>query len=208
MSYTVHLFAHDGAAFADRVRREPEELIKKMRRWAKRTGITRKEYELGLRCIRELWASEGYLEPATEDHFWALCWVAESVMERIKIPEFEELGCHHIEQYGLVPALLRHRAPYPLPRMEEAPPVAGFLPWSEMEKYEFTEVSDAAGGEGSAEVREALEQLFSTLSEKLGGRPAAAYKLSDEQIRYGRQEFLDVLETLSEDRLDALVLIV
>ena len=212
MSYTVRLFAHDSSKFAEQVRRRPEELIKRMRRWAKRVGITPREFELGLRCIRELWGTEGYLDSATEDHFWALCWVAESVMERISIPELSELkGYWQVEQYGIVPGLLRHRPPYPLPRVQDPPPAAGFLPWSEMENYQFTDLDEKTIGGGMKEVRGAVDELFLQLNEQLTGTRGArplGFALSEEQIRYGRDEFRDLLETLIEDRLDLLVVIV
>lgn len=209
MSYTVHLYGHHGNAFAEQMKTSPSQVIERVEAWAKSKRVRGQSLERGMKYVRELFATE---TPARsrECHFEALCWVGDAVMERIKLPEFSELSRYSdIVEYGIVPGLLQHPTPYPLPRSRESPPVAGYLPWEKMGDFLFQGVGDSAR-EAMEQIANEVDRLLAGFSRRLLGKDIAAperHRLSREQIDYARQQFKGVLESLAEEQLDLLAVI-
>lgn len=209
MSYTVHLFAHNGTDFALRLTSSAKDMVRKVERWAKSQGIRGDSLQRGLQWVEKI--CRGDLQnQCHEDAFEALCWIGDAAMERIRIPEFTDLKRYSfIEEYGVVPGFLQHPAPYQLPRAKEAPPVAGYLPWTEMSSFSFAEFSGDQRivlGELQNHVDSAFQQLGREFLDKKVTAPRS-HDLSREQVRFARQQFLDVLETLVEDNLDLLAVV-
>lgn len=161
-----------------------------------------------MKCVRQFCAAD-LPDPCGEDYFWALCWIGDALMERIKVPEFSELRSYSlIEQYGVVPGLVHHPGPYVLPRAKDSPPVAGFLPRAEMKNFQFQEVSDRHR-EARKQLESEVDQVFGQLGRQLAGKEISVPRdeLSAEQVRFAQRQFLDVLETLVEDNLDLLAVV-
>lgn len=210
MSHTVHLFRHHGNAFAQQVETSSLQVIERVEGWAKANRIRGQRLEGGMEHVKQLLANE-IAARNREGHFEALCWLGDALMERIKLPEFSEISrFSDIVEYGIVPGLLQHPAPYPVPRSPESPPVAGFLPWEKMADFSFQGVGDRDRAI-MEQIANEVDGLMAGLSRQLLGKDIAAperRRLSQEQIDYARRQFKDVLESLAEDHLDLLAIII
>ncbi|MEX1232359.1 MAG: hypothetical protein WEB58_19090 [Planctomycetaceae bacterium] len=210
MSYTIHLFAHKGNSLVEQMRKSPEKILTQVEKWCKAQRIKSRDIERGLKCVVEICA--GNVPPVCKElHFDALCWIGDAVMERIAIPEFTDLRRYStIECYGIVPGLLMHPSPFVLPKAQEMPPVAGYLPWTRMASFEFQTLSEFQAkvmnklqNDVDAMFQELSQQLFSTAMESPGRSD-----ISHDQIDFARDEFRGILETLVDDQLDLLAVII
>lgn len=210
MSHTVHLFGHHGNAFAEQIETSPSQVTERVEAWAKANRIRGQRLGRGLEYVRQLLANETAARNR-EGHFEALCWIGDALMERIKLPEFSELSRYSdIVEYGIVPGLLQHPAPYSVPRSPESPPVAGYLPWETMAHFSFQGGSDRDRAI-MEQIANEVDGLLAGLSRQLLGKDIAAperRRLSQEEIDYARRQFKDVLESLAEDHLDLLAVII
>lgn len=175
MGYTVHLFAHEAATFAERLRHQPEAILERTRARVAREGeLGPEDLEYGLSLAEAI--CRGDLPPVcSEDHFWALCWLADTELERIPLNVLVSVKRFaYIEEIGLWPLLGRWSPPFPVPRAESVPPGVGFLPHDRIRPEALPCLANLSG--------------------------------NDENVRYARQQFMEVLESLDEDRLDLLAI--
>lgn len=177
MGYTVHFFALDSREFAERLKSDADDILKRTRlRLRKEGDLSRRDLECGLTLAAAICRGD---VPAvcSEDHFWALCWIAETELESISVGVLIDLKrFSFIEEIGIWPLLGRWRPPFPVPKAEKAPPAVGFLP---------------------------RDQNAATAIPTLQALPN-----NDEDVRYARQQVLEVLESLDEDGLDLLAILV
>lgn len=216
MSLSAHFFAHQGTAFAKRLGESPTQIIAQVQSWAKGKRFGPKKLESGMKYVTDVCMSEP-LKHARAGHFNALCWIGEAIMEPIALPEFCELGSIGIiKDIGIVPGLLKTKAPYALPRHRDAwgntVYVAGYLPWTKISEFRFV-VSGAGGDDEDPEPEELsreVDRLLENVSRAARGVTSSADsdRLQWEQTAFARQQFNDVLETLVEDKLDLLAVIV
>lgn len=181
MRYTGHFFELDGEKFARRLRDETDTVIERTRKWFLRQDgldeeFTEQDLEYGLDLARRI--CRGELPSACgEDEFWAFLWLADTELERIPFnPLIGVKGFGLFEDVGLWPLLAQWGSPFSIPRCEDAPPAAGFVP--------CVEISRAA--------IPSLESL----------------PVTDEDSRFIRQQLVEILETLDEENLDFLFVIV
>lgn len=207
--YYLSLYAHDGNAFARQLKTSPREVVVQVEAWAARERIRGGRLQKGMRYVRSICSgAQGKVQGV--EYFDALCWIGNAVMEAIVIPEFDGMSTPFATAYGIDPGAWEYRAPYQLPRAKESPPSAGYLPWTAIEQFEFQEVDEFEQAMADL-LPDRVGGLMSELSRQLTGkeievprRPAP----TKEQIAYARQEFRHVLETLVEDKLDLLAVLV
>lgn len=176
MGYTVHLFALDADDFAAKLKDQSEELLTRTRtRLEQDDQLEFGDLEYGLGLASQVCRGEIH-DKCSEDHFWALCWLADTELERIPLGVLISVKrFSYIEAVGLWPLLAKWKPPFPVPRGDSIPPGVGFLPQGEI-----------------------------TLS-ALPFLDAIPDDAPD--VAYARQQFIEVLESLAEDKLDLLAIV-
>lgn len=206
---SITFFAHHGDAFAERLRTSPESLIRQVETWAQAKRIKANQLQRGIKYVRSI-CIDSIGQVRSSGYFIALCWIGDALMEKIPMPDFSELNSYSfIAEYGVVPGLLQHPAPYPLPWVNDPPPAAGYLPWTKMNAFSFAEVSEAEHLISDLLTSQA-EALYSELGRQLLGKDLDVpprIDISRDKVNYVRQEFRYMLDTLVEDKLDLLVVI-
>ena len=177
MRYTIHLFGLDAPAFNLRLRSQGGEVIERTRARLTREGnLDPETLNYGLQLAGKICRGD-LPEICSVDYFWALCWLADTELERISLNVFVRFrGFDYVKAVGLWPLLDTWPPPFPKPQSDNIPPTVGYLPREQI-------VTSAIP---------ALEQLPSL----------------EEYIRSARQQFVEVLESLAEDKLDLLAVII
>jgi hypothetical protein len=174
MRYTLHLFATNEFFWTQS---HGEEFLERTRNRVIREGrLTPSEIERGMHCAAAVLSGQ-LPDNCDQDHFWGLCWIAETVLERIPLESLVGVNSiSAIEDTGILPTLWHSKPPFPVPVNSSNFPRVGFLPSTEM-----------------VQSRTVIKNLPSAMTQ------------------YGasvRREFCEVLESLEEDSLGLLAILI
>lgn len=173
MSYTLHLFALDGQQFGDRMKISAEALVKNVGgRILAEKRCEPADAEPVLLAIRDL-CSGRIPADCPIDYFDALCWMAATVGEPIKLGCFDSMKFSFFDRVAIWPWMRRGTPPFTIPHSVETPPEAGYLSVEDM----------------TCQALSAFDELPPTV---------------DAEVEFARGQFREILESLVEDRLDLL----
>lgn len=174
MRYTLHLFAIDELLWTQS---HSEQFLERTRNRVVREGrLTPSEIERGMHCAAAVLSGQ-LPDNCDQDYFWGLCWIAETVLERIPLESL--VGVNSIsalEDTGILPTLWKSKPPFSVPFNSSDFPRVGFIPSAEM-----------------VQSRTVIADLPSAMTQ------------------YGasvRREFCEVLESLEEDSLALLAILI
>ncbi|MFC1757905.1 hypothetical protein ACFL2H_03945 [Planctomycetota bacterium] len=137
MSYTAYLYGHRSAEFAERLETDAESLVDAVSRWLAANELDSLDGVSASACIEIVRSAKW--QPF-EVYTQCLEAVAEATMEAIRIPELGEFrSFSNLEEFGLIPGLLTNAAPYPLHCGQLDDLAVGFLPWSQMATFSFSD---------------------------------------------------------------------
>ena len=167
MGYTVHLFGLDGKDFAERLVNDGKEILDQTRaRVQKERRVSKGDLERGMEIAQAICNGELPKE-CDDDYFWVLCWIGDTVLERI--PSSGLAGVNHfdyIEEVGVWPLLGRWKPPFPVPRSSEVPPAVGYLPREAMAETAIPELEQLPEpGPDAANARRTLIEVIESLDE-------------------------------------------
>lgn len=129
MGYTVHLFALDADAFASELSEQSENILQQTRaRLEHEKQLDANDIDYGLTLATAICRGD-MPNDCSEDYFWSLCWIADTVLERIPLGVLISVKrFSYIREVGLWPLLERWQPPFAAPRSTSMPPGVGFLP--------------------------------------------------------------------------------
>ena len=185
MSYAIYFFAMDAESVASQFRSARDELLQRVESHIREQNEADDERHYNEGQIRRTLAKAEAIcerklpEECAPEFFDALCWLAEVVGEKITIGSF--LGFRHmqfLDEVGIWPWLLRSKPPFMVPVCKHAPPQVGFLSTDDIAKFALP--------------------AFAKLP---------APRAHPTEVNYARQEFQEVVESLAEDKLDLLAVL-
>jgi hypothetical protein len=197
VGYTVHLFAHNSDLFTERIGKDREGLIRETRaRLIKERKLDTSDIKHGLELIDRIF-QDNLPAICDEDYFWALCWVADTVLERIPLEDFIHIkGFSFIEKVGLWPMLAQWTPPFVVPKSLSIPPAVGFAPHVDIARAVIPALV-------------AMDNAVPVPRYSITGRPIPERFWNDANgpyVKQARRQFREVLESLVEDGMDLLAI--
>ena len=134
MSYTLHLFAVDAEEFSIQCQNHADAIIQAVADRVTSEGkLTSAEIAQRLTICRQLLSME-CPKVCDPDYFWVVCWIGDTVLERIDLVDFVQVDhFEYLEATGILPTVAN--SPPFLPEMKgEAPNAVGYVPASSLEE--------------------------------------------------------------------------
>ena len=178
MRYSIHFFAMDAAAVADRLRHKPDAIAEAVvARMADEGDPTEQDLVYSRQFAKNI-CTGSFSAEDTADEINTLCWMCEALSEKIDIPEFNLFrSIDYLEDIGVWPLFKVEKPPFPVPGSPEALPQVGYLSRSAIERH----VADE----------------FATLP-----------PCNEPEAEDARDNLLGIMESLRDDQLDLLAILV
>ncbi|WP_339910047.1 DUF7691 family protein [Symmachiella dynata] len=178
MRYSIHFFAMDAAAVAERLRHEPDAIAEAVVARISAEGDPTEQDLVYSRQFAKNICTESFSDEDTAEELNTLCWMCEVLSEKIDIPEFNLFrSIDYLEDIGVWPLFQAERPPFPVPGSSKEFPQVGYLS------------------------RPAIEQY---VADEFASLPPC----NDPEADDARDDLLGIMESLCEDQLDLLAILV
>lgn len=178
MHYTIHFFALDAPAVAEKFQQEPAKIADRVVELMKAGDDVPDEQVADSRELAQSICTGKFSEGEAHEEINVLCWICEAVGEKIDIPPFNFFrSLNYLDDIGVWPLFQAEKPPFPVPTADDELPEVGFMSRSAIKRQTASE--------------------FAELPE-----------CSDPEAEDARDELLGILESLCNDNVDLIAILV